>query len=93
VTSFDTMVTPLVSRCHTEVLRHRHERDGVELTFAFAVWDSDRRRAVIARDRLGMKPLYYTRTGDLLVFASELKSLLASGLAQNGSSREGVRRC
>ena len=48
--------------------------------FGIAVWDDRRRRAVLARDRLGVKPLYYARVGDLVVFASELKSLLASGL-------------
>ena len=48
--------------------------------FGIAVWDARRRRAVIARDRLGIKPLYWAHAGDLLVFASELKSLLASGL-------------
>ena len=48
--------------------------------FGLAVWDGKARRAVIARDRLGIKPLYYARCDDLLVFASELKSLLASGL-------------
>ena len=44
------------------------------------MWDESRRRAVLVRDRLGVKPLYWAKVGDLLVFASELKSLLASGL-------------
>ena len=48
--------------------------------FGIVVWDDARRRAVLARDRLGIKPLYYATTGDRLVFASELKSVLASGL-------------
>jgi asparagine synthase (glutamine-hydrolysing) len=48
--------------------------------FGLAVWDGQKRRAIIARDRLGIKPLYYARRDDLLVFASELKSLLASRL-------------
>ncbi len=50
--------------------------------FGVAVWDERRRRAVLARDRLGIKPLYYAQADDLLVFASELKSLLASGLIE-----------
>jgi len=50
--------------------------------FGLAVWDARRRRAVISRDRLGIKPLYYARAGDLLLFASELKGLLASGLVE-----------
>ena len=74
------------SRCDTEILPHLYERYGVgcadELRgkFGFAVWDGRRRRAVVARDRLGVKPMYYAQCGDLLVFASELKSLLASNL-------------
>src|SRR3954453_12088193 len=74
------------SRCDTEILPHLYEEWGTDLServsgkFAFAVWDARRRRAVIARARLGIKPLYYARRGDRLVFASELKSLLASGL-------------
>jgi len=48
--------------------------------------DCERRRGVIARDRMGVKPLYYARCDDLLVFASELKSLLASGLVSRIST-------
>ena len=48
--------------------------------FGIALWDGRERRAVVARDRLGVKPMYYAEVGDLLVFGSELKSVLASGL-------------
>ena len=74
------------TRCDTEVLPYLYRRDGdtfprrLRGMFAVAVWDQERRRAVLARDRLGIKPLYYALAGDLLVFGSELKSLLASGL-------------
>lgn len=76
----------LVTHCDTEVIPHLYEDNGAQFVeqlrgmFGLAVWDESRRRLVLARDRLGIKPLYWARTGDLLVFASELKSLLASGL-------------
>ncbi len=76
----------LRSRCDTEVIPHLYERDGdlfplaLQGMYGIAVWDEGRRRLVLARDRLGVKPLYYARAGDLLLFASELKSLLAPGL-------------
>ena len=74
------------TRCDTEILPHLFEEAGEQLPtrlrgkFALCVWDARRRRALIARDRLGVKPLYYAVVDDLVVFASELKSVLASGL-------------
>ena len=74
------------TRCDTEIIPHLYRRDGARFPqalrgmFAVAVWDERERRAVVARDRLGIKPVYYAQVGDLLVFASELKSLLASDL-------------
>jgi asparagine synthase (glutamine-hydrolysing) len=76
------------SRCDTEVIPHLYEQFGPDFParlrgkFGLAVWDRRARRAVIARDRLGVKPLYHARVGDLVLFASELKSLLASGLIE-----------
>lgn len=74
------------SRCDTEILPHAYERWGDSFAttlrgdFGIAIWDAKRRRAILARDRAGVKPLYYTEVEDLVVFASELKSLLGSGL-------------
>jgi asparagine synthase (glutamine-hydrolysing) len=48
--------------------------------FAFAIWDAPRRRLLVARDRLGIKPLYWADDGRRLLFGSELKCLLAAGL-------------
>ncbi len=47
--------------------------------FAFAIWDMRNRRLFLARDRLGIKPLYYSQTGDRFLFASNIQSLLAAG--------------
>jgi asparagine synthase (glutamine-hydrolysing) len=84
------------SRCDTDVLPHLYEHVGDALPerlrgkFAVAVWDDRRRRALLARDRLGVKPLYYAVADDLLVFASELKSLLASQLVPTALDHEAI---
>jgi len=84
------------SRCDTEILPHLYEECGLQFPsrlrgmFGIAVWDGRRRRGVLARDRLGIKPLYYAHVGDLLLFASELKALLASGLVSTELDRRAI---
>jgi len=70
--------------CDTEVLAHLAEEcapqelaSRLEGMFAFAVWDPGRDRLILGRDRFGKKPLYYWSSGDRLVFASEIKGVLA----------------
>lgn len=59
--------------------------------FAFAIWDKERAELFVARDRLGVKPFYYYTRRDTFVFASELRSILASGFAEAKLNPEGAR--
>ncbi|HEY2321297.1 MAG TPA: asparagine synthase (glutamine-hydrolyzing), partial [Thermoanaerobaculia bacterium] len=83
----------LIRRGHTfathsdaEVIVHLYEEHGAAFVeqlrgmFAIALWDARRKRLLLARDRMGEKPLYLFETSDALYFASEMKALLASGV-------------
>jgi asparagine synthase (glutamine-hydrolysing) len=86
VTELTALGHTFKTRCDTEVIVHAWEEWGEDCVlrfngmFAFAIWDRRRRTLFLARDRLGIKPLYYAITPDSRVlFASELKGLLAAG--------------
>src|ERR1044071_1455135 len=71
------------SRTDTETIIHLYEERGLDFVedlegdFAIALWDDNRKRLVLARDRIGVKPLYYTVHNGRLIFASEIKAILA----------------
>lgn len=81
----------------TEVVLHLYLEFGERFMeklrgmFAFAIWDERESKLLLARDRLGIKPLYVHDSGGRLVFASEIKSLLASGLVPRQLDPAGVR--
>jgi asparagine synthase (glutamine-hydrolysing) len=87
--NFHELRTELEGRGHqfksttdTEVIVHLYEELGDQCVtrlrgmFAFALWDDRQQRLLMARDRVGIKPLYYSNTGKSLIFGSEIKSLL-----------------
>ena len=70
------------SDCDTEVLVKSYEQWGIECLdrfvgmFALAIWDDEKKKLYLARDRVGIKPLYYYRENGLFLFASELKAIM-----------------
>jgi asparagine synthase (glutamine-hydrolysing) len=74
------------TRSDTETIVHAYEQWGAECVhkfrgmFAFAIWDAPRQRLLLVRDRLGVKPVYWAQVGDRILFASEIKAILESGL-------------
>jgi asparagine synthase (glutamine-hydrolysing) len=88
--NFRELRTSLESRGHvfrstsdTEVIVHLYEEMGercvtrLQGMFAFALWDERKQQLLLARDRVGIKPLYFANVGNAIIFASEIKSLLA----------------
>src|SRR3954452_733103 len=84
------------TRCDTETIVHAYEQWGdlcVERfrgMFAFAIWDAPRRRLVLARDRMGIKPLYWTVVGTRLLFGSEIKATLETVFVHPEANEDGV---
>ena len=87
--NYKELRTDLIKRNHkfktqsdTEVLVHGYEEWGEDFVrklngmFAFAIWDERKKRLLLARDRAGIKPLYYCRLGNKLIFGSEVKTIL-----------------
>ncbi|MDB9467015.1 asparagine synthase (glutamine-hydrolyzing) [Dolichospermum circinale] len=84
------------SQTDTEVILKLYQKIGFDCVqhlrgmFAFAIWDDLEKTCFLARDPLGIKPLYYYQLGTTLVFASELRAVLASGLPAINMSVEGL---
>ena len=84
------------TRCDTEVILRAYETDGpacirsLRGMFAFALWDELEQKCVLARDRFGIKPLYYHHQGGRLTFASEVKALIASGVVPRDLDADGL---
>src|SRR5271156_4094856 len=100
----DELRPQLVSRGHqfcsttdTEVILHLYEEYGDRCVeklrgmFAFAIWDARSEKLLLARDRLGIKQGYYAALADKLVFASEIKALLASAFVPRKLDPAGIR--
>jgi asparagine synthase (glutamine-hydrolysing) len=87
---------PWLSNTDTEVVLRAYRKWGVAAfrklhgMFALAIWDQQSRKLLLARDAPGIKPLYYYHANNRLIFASELRALLASGLAPRRLSCAGV---
>ena len=85
-----------ISNTDTEVVLRGYGKWGVDVfrrlrgMFALAIWDNQKQQLLLARDTLGIKPLYYYATKDQLVFASEVRALLASGLVPRRISQAGL---
>src|SRR3954467_14239564 len=85
-----------VTHCDTEIIPHLWEDHGdrtwekLRGQFAIALWDEQRRQLQLGRDRFGIAPLFWTRQDDWLLFASEVKGLLASGMVPARPDRRGI---
>ena len=101
--NFQSLREMLVGKGHqfktksdTEVILHLYEEEGRDCArslngiFAFAIWDARDQSLFLARDHMGVKPLYYAVTDEALVFASEIKSIVNSGYVEPRCRDEGA---
>ena len=86
------------SQSDTEVIIHAYEEFGPDCVkelrgmFAFAIWDAKRKRLFVARDRVGIKPLYFCESGKAFYFASELKAIIADPAVPREINLPGIRK-
>lgn len=84
------------TKSDTEVLVHLYEEYGQEMSkylngmFVFAIWDEKNEKLLISRDRAGIKPLYYYKSGKTLIFGSEVKTILKHPLYKRQIDNEGL---
>jgi asparagine synthase (glutamine-hydrolysing) len=84
------------TRCHAEVLVHGYEEWGADLLqrldgqFAFAIYDRNREEVFVARDRFGVRPLFYAQRNGDFFFASEIKAILATGEVDAALDQRGL---
>ena len=84
------------TKTDTEVLAHLYEMYGHNLSkylngmFAFAIWDEKNQKLILSRDRAGIKPLYYYQKGNLLIYGSEVKTILKHPLYKKSIDEEAI---
>src|SRR5256714_7485408 len=84
------------SRTDSETILHLYEERGLDFVndiegdFAIAIWDADRQRLVLVRDRAGVKPLYFLQQNGRFIFASEIKAILEHPLASTDVNEEAL---
>jgi len=84
------------SKSDTEVLLRSYEVWGIDCLkkirgmFAFAIWDDINNKLILARDRIGIKPLYYFSKDNIFIFSSELRAILASKIVKPGINSTGI---
>lgn len=103
--NFKSLKQDLLARGHvfatntdTEVIVHLYEEYGEECLqhlrgmFAFGLWDTRKRKLLLARDRVGIKPLYYFMTNETLIFASEIKALIVDPIVKREVDPQAVAK-
>ena len=81
------------TKSDTEVILHLYEEQGEDCVqsmngqWAFAIWDTSKRKLFISRDRMGIRPVFYSIAGQTFIFGSEIKALMAHPALKPGNER------